>query len=167
MPCCIWIRTYFLFPPPLYVRRLVYVTVVTKSHIWRLATLLSRICSFWGKFQLLFCIRSLKNLTILSLLVSFKNDFTFFRCPYCYYRNGNESNNRRHIRKHEDLIRQGIDSHWNPYSSLGSIAILKEKLRPLPEVQVLLAKMNNKEILDLSRKRKLASTISQLPDSTT
>jgi hypothetical protein len=65
------------------------------------------------------------------------------------------------------LIRQGIDSHWNPYSSLGSIAILKEKLRPLSEVQILLAKMNNKEILDLSRKRKLVSSIPQVPDSTT
>jgi hypothetical protein len=57
------------------------------------------------------------------------------RCPYCYYRNGNESNNRRHVRKHEDVIAGGVDSHWNPFSPLGSVAVLKEKLRPLHEIR--------------------------------
>ena len=90
-----------------------------------------------------------------------------FRCPYCYYRNGNESNNRRHIRKHEDVINGGIDSHWNPFSPLGSIAIVKEKLRPLHEVQILLAKFNRN--FAGFEKRKLLSRITptELPDSTT
>jgi hypothetical protein len=60
----------------------------------------------------------------------------------------------------------GVNSHWNPYSPLGNMAILKEKLRPLQEMQVLLQKIKNNEITESSRKRKISS-FAALPDSTT
>ena len=92
-----------------------------------------------------------------------------FRCPYCYYRNGNESNNRRHIRKHEDVINGGVDSHWNPFSPLGSVAILKEKLRPLHEIRALLQQFPGSQTAEVAKKRRNSNlaSVTDLPDSTT
>jgi hypothetical protein len=57
----------------------------------------------------------------------------------------------------------------NPYSALGSVAILKEKLRPVPEIRLLLAELAASDnTLEAAKRRKVAfKALAQLPDSTT